>query len=105
MPESYTRRENRQRWGLTLRGVRHAIAGADMSDLEAKGDRIRDRAEERGEREQAIEIRNVNNARNEVAAAQVAARQARGSDKAAARKALKQAENDLRRIERNTRHI
>ncbi|MFB6675588.1 hypothetical protein ACFCWG_24820 [Streptomyces sp. NPDC056390] len=105
MPESYTRRENRQRVGLTFRGVRRAIAGADMSDLEARGDRIRDRAEERGEREQAVEIRNVNNARNEVAAARVAERQARGSDKADARNARKQAEADLRRVERNTRHI
>jgi hypothetical protein len=89
MPESYTSRENRKRVGLTFRGIRHAIAGADMSHLEVKADRIRARAEERGEREMAVEIRKVNAARDKVAEARVAVRQARGSDKASARQALK----------------
>lgn len=103
MPESYTSRDNRKRVGLTFRGIRHAIAGADMSDLEAKGDRIRARAEERGEREADQMFRELDGARSKAAAAKVQADLATGSDRAAAKRAAKDAERNVERIQRKAR--
>ncbi|MFF2475101.1 hypothetical protein [Streptomyces sp. NPDC058066] len=103
MPESYTRRENRQRASLTLRGVRRAIAGADMSDLEAKGDRIRARAEERGEREADRMWSELDSARSDAATAKVKADLATGRDRTAARRAARDAERNVERIQRKAR--
>ncbi|MFD7185508.1 hypothetical protein ACFV90_36800 [Streptomyces sp. NPDC059904] len=101
--ESYTRRENRQRVGLTFKAVRHAIAGAPMDDLEPRAERIRARAEERGEREADRMWRELDSARSDAAAAKVKADLATGSDRAAARRAAKDAERNVERIQRKAR--
>ncbi|MFF2502177.1 hypothetical protein ACFVTY_02090 [Streptomyces sp. NPDC058067] len=103
MPESYTRRENRQRVGLTFKAVRRAVAGADMSDLEPARDRIRARAEERGEREADQMWRELEGARSAAATAKVQADLATGRDRAAAKRAAKDAERNVERIQRKAR--
>lgn len=105
MYESYTARENRKRVGLTVRAIRRGLSGADMDDLEGKRDRLVARAQDRGEREAAATLAELERCRNAVAQAEAQWRTAKGPDRGAAqrrvaeeKKALKHAEHAAKKL-------
>jgi hypothetical protein len=100
MSFSYTPRENRQRAGLTWKAVRRAASGAGMSDLERRRDRINERAEERCNREADEMWRRVEKAKNAHASAVADERTAKSNDKPAKRRAVRDAQRELDRVQR-----
>lgn len=97
---SYTSAEKRERGRLFRKGAWQAVSDSVDPRLEAKIQRIDQAAEERGARElQALRDKQEAD-RQAVAAAKATARTARGTDRQAARDALKAAEKQLRTTER-----
>lgn len=102
---SYTASERRQRARALLGGVRQAVADADTSRHAREIDRIDARAEERGARELASMAKQVEKDRNAVADAKTTVRTCERPGRDAARKALRTAEDTLRRTERAARKL
>ncbi|MFB6952906.1 hypothetical protein ACFCXP_25020 [Streptomyces niveus] len=102
---SYTPSERRQRARALLGGVRQAVADADTSRHAREIDRIDARAEERGARELAAMAKQLEKHRDAVAAAKTTVRTCERSGRDAARKALRTAEDTLRRTERAARKL
>ncbi|WP_030342256.1 hypothetical protein [Streptomyces californicus] len=97
---SYTRAEARQRGKLFRKGFRQALADNVDPALERRIQAIDQAAAERGQRELNA-LHNVRETdRNRVAQAKAAVRTSSREDKAAARQALRDAEQQLRRSER-----
>lgn len=97
----YTRAEKAQRARLLLKGAKRSAG--DISDIERRLDRIDERAEDRGRREAAAHARQLEAAKDDLAAARVAERCADRVDKQAAKDRRKQAEKRLRLVERARR--
>ncbi|MGD6749150.1 hypothetical protein [Streptomyces sp. BH105] len=115
MPGYYTNGERGSLAFNLLRGMKQAAAGGPDRDVDTvdpklvrKIGRIRQRAEERAEeREERLdraEWRLVEKARDKAAEAKAALRIAKGGDRPAARRALRDAESELRRVERRTHY-
>ncbi|MFE4607881.1 hypothetical protein ACFRK5_05920 [Streptomyces niveus] len=102
---SYTPSERRQRARALIGGVRQAAADADTSRHAREIDRIDARAEERGARELAAMAKQVAKHRNAVADAKTVLRTCERSGRDAARKALRTAEDTLKRTERAARKL
>lgn len=87
--------------GWQTRGADTYSDGSTLPDprVEREIDRIDRRGTERWEREADAHEDQVNGARRQVAAAKVALRTATGSEKAAARRAVRDGEQEVRRAE------
>lgn len=94
----YTRSEKAERAGLVAKGAYKAYG--DTSAIERKVEKIDDRAADRYQREVKAHTRQLDAAKDEVAAAKVREKAASGSDRSAARAARKDAEKKLARVER-----
>lgn len=115
MPGHYTNGERISLGWNLLRGAKQSLAGGPDSGTDTvdpkivrRVDRIRrrgeDRAEAKAEREMLADRRAVDKAQATADDAKVAERLARGSDKPKARQARREAERDLRRVERRTHY-
>ncbi|MCI3225828.1 hypothetical protein [Streptomyces sp. NP-1717] len=102
---SYTASERRQRGRALFGGARQALADADTSRHAKRIDRIDAAAEERGARELASMRRQLDTSRDAVAEAKTAVRTADRSGRDAAKKALRTAEDTLKRTERAARRL
>jgi hypothetical protein len=97
----YTRAEKLQRARLIAKGAKRAYG--DVSDIERRLERIDAAAEDRGRREAQAHARQLEAAKDELAAARVAERCADRVDKQAAKDRRKAAEKRLRAVERARR--
>ncbi|MGQ4491063.1 hypothetical protein ACN6LM_002031 [Streptomyces sp. SAS_281] len=97
---SYTPAEKRERSKLFRKGFRQAMADCVDPRLEAKIERIDQRAAERGAQELAALYKVQADARQALANAKAAERTAPRTDRPAARQARRQAEDAVRRAER-----
>lgn len=102
---SYTSSERRQRLRAVVGGVRQAAADADTGRHAKTIDRIDARAEERGARELAAMRRELDTAKQAVAAAKTTLRTADRSGRDAAKRALRTTEDTLKRTERAARKL
>ncbi|MFF2641054.1 hypothetical protein ACFVUB_14530 [Streptomyces niveus] len=102
---SYTASERRRRARAVFGGVRQAAADAPTSRHEKRIDRIDAAAEERGAREQASMRRQLDTSRDAVAAAKTGVRTADRAGRDAAKRALRTAEDTLKRTERAARKL
>jgi len=97
----YTKAEKVNRARLLLKGAKNSYG--DTSGIERQIERIDARAQDRGKREAAAHKRQLESAKDDVAAARVAERCASGKDRATAREARRAAEKRLRSTERAAR--
>lgn len=102
---SYTPSERRRRARALIGGVRQAVADADTSRHAKTIDRIDARAEERGTRELAAMAKQVAKHRDAVADAKTVLRTCERSGRDTARKALRAAEDTLKRTEKAARKL
>ncbi|WP_405797715.1 hypothetical protein [Streptomyces sp. NBC_01506] len=102
---SYTPAERRQRARALFGGVRQAAADADTTRYDRAIDRIDAAAEERGARELAAMRGQLEKDRNAVAAAKTTVRTSDRSGRDAARKAMRTAEDALKRTEKAARRL
>lgn len=100
---SYTGAEKRKRAWLIAKGVKQAAADAVQPSIGRQIDRIDARAEERGARETVAMRSELDKAKDAVAAARITVRTADRQGKQAARQALKDAEQTLRRTQQAAR--
>ncbi|MEU2094390.1 hypothetical protein ABZ741_39145 [Streptomyces globisporus] len=97
---SYTRAESRQRGKLFRKGLRQSLADCVDPAIRQQIERIDQSAAERGQRELNA-LHNIRETdRQAVAQAKAKVRTASRDDKAAARQALRDAEQQLKRSER-----
>lgn len=101
MGHTYTPSEKAQRARLLAKGMKNAYG--DTAAIERQLDRIDRAAADRFEREQRALARQLDLAKDEVAAAKAAERSARPDQRQQARRARKDAEDRLRRAERACR--
>lgn len=97
---SYTPAEKRERNKLFRKGFRQALADCVDPRLEARIEKIDQRAAERGAQELAALHKVQADARQALANAKAAERTAPRADRAAARQARRAAEDAVRRAER-----
>lgn len=97
---SYTRSESRQRSKLFRKGLRQSLADCVDPAIRQQIERIDQSAAQRGQRELNALHGVRDNDRNAVAQAKAAVRTASRYDKAAARQALRDAEQQLKRSEK-----
>ncbi|CAL9403715.1 hypothetical protein SUDANB106_01522 [Streptomyces sp. enrichment culture] len=99
----YIPAERRRRAALVARGAKQAFADAVDPRIQRQLDAIDAAAEDRAAREQAALLRQVEDAKNELATARAAEKAASREERAAAKTARKAAEDRLRRCERALR--
>ncbi|MGW5197348.1 hypothetical protein [Streptomyces spiralis] len=101
MPAKYTAGEIAQLARLELRSARRVVrAGSEHAGGNDNAqNRIHDRAQQRWQREAQIALGALADAENELARAEHTLRTARGSEKAAARRARNDAKSKVRRAE------
>ncbi|WP_331731214.1 DUF6257 family protein [Streptomyces sp. NBC_00859] len=102
-----TTREKAQVAGYMARMCKRGIAGDGVyqGDLERRIERITDGAAKRHDRESAVMAVHLETTRQAVAVAKTELRTADRADRAAAKAALKSAEDALRRTERAARDL
>ncbi|SEP64988.1 hypothetical protein [Streptomyces radiopugnans] len=99
----YTPAERRRRAALVARGAKQAFADAVDSRIQRQLDAIDAAAADRAARELAALLRQLEDAKNELATARAAEKAADRVDRQAAKDARKEAEKRLRRCERALR--
>lgn len=96
----YTRAEKTRRAALLIKGTKRAAG--DVTAIEAQIEKLDQAAEDRGKREAAAHARRLEEAKDALAAARVAERCAGRESKATAKQARRDAEKQLRLVERAT---
>ncbi|CAL9478352.1 hypothetical protein SUDANB106_03008 [Streptomyces sp. enrichment culture] len=99
----YTPAERRRRAALVARGTKQAFADAVDPRIQRQLDAIDAAAADRSAREQAALLRQLEDAKNELATARAAEKAASREERTAAKTARKAAEDRLRRCERALR--
>ncbi|MCG3041146.1 hypothetical protein L7D48_11340 [Streptomyces sp. S1A] len=99
----YTPAERRRRAALVARGTRQAFADAVDPRIQRQLDAIDAAAADRAARELAALLRQLEDAKNDLATARAAEKAADRVDRQAAKDARKEAEKRLRRCERALR--